>query len=435
MPGRLIAVVLGLCAALAEPLQAQGAGGHTHLRDRIRDLFSFGSCSQPLCLDNSVNATNGHGDHFLPDLAAGNGAILGFLDAAIGANASNIPLSASSSGVTFKFVGGLPVRTSGSLGPVFGERAQTLGKGRFVVGANLSGLNFSSLRGVPLDNIILNFSHDDVPPAGLGQPLRENDVLQVRLDLNVNLTVTTFFASYGLTDRLDVSIAVPLVHTSLQGRSQGQFIPFGIPTSHFFAGDSLHPVLTANAATFGSATGIGDVALRLKTSLRSTERLGLALMADARLPTGSAENLTGAGHLSVRALGIASARFGDFSPHLNAGYALRTGAGRNDVILVTGGFDQPVSSWATLAVDVISEWEIGEAGLQLPGTVSYEFPVARSVQPTNIPEMRDHRVNGSLGFKFRTPGGPILVTNALVPLRRGGLQSNLIWTVGLDTNF
>jgi len=435
MPGRLTAVLLGLCVALSSSLQAQSAGGHTHLRDRIRDLFSFGSCGKPLCLDNSVNATNGHGDHFLPDLAAGNGAILGFLDAAIGANASNIPLSASSSGVTFKFVGGLPVRTSGSLGPVFGERAQTLGKGRFVVGANLSGLNFSSLRGVPLDNIILNFSHDDVPPAGLGQPLRENDVLQVRLDLNVNLAVTTFFATYGLTDRLDVSIAVPLVHTSLQGRSQGQFIPFGIPTSHFFAGDSLHPVLTASAATFGSSTGIGDVALRLKTSLGSTEQLGLALMADARLPTGSAENLNGAGHLSVRALAIASARFGDFSPHLNAGYALRTGPGRSDVILATGGFDQPVSSWATLAVDVISEWEVGESGLQLPSTVNYEFPVARSVQPTNIPDMRDHRVNGSLGFKFRTPGGPILVTNALVPLRRGGLQSSLVWTLGLDMNF
>ena len=88
-----------------------------------------------------------------------------------------------------------------------------------------------------------------------------------------------------------------------------------------------------------------------------------------------------------------------------------------------------------MAVDVISEWEVGEAGLQLPTTVNYEFPVARSVQPTNIPEMRDHRVSGSMGFKFRTPGRPILVTNALVPLRRGGLQSNLIWTLGLDTNF
>jgi hypothetical protein len=32
-------------------------------------------------------------------------------------------------------------------------------------------------------------------------------------------------------------------------------------------------------------------------------------------------------------------------------------------------------------------------------------------------------------------GGPILLTNALVPLRRGGLQSSLVWTLGLDLNF
>ena len=158
-------------------------------------------------------------------------------------------------------------------------------------------------------------------------------------------------------------------------------------------------------------------------------------MADARLPTGSAEDLTGAGHLSLRAFAIASARFGDFSPHLNVGYALRTGEGRTDAILITGGFDQPVASWATLAVDLISEWESGSGGLTLPGTVVYTIPVERTVEPTNIPDTKDHRINGSFGFKFRTPGGPILVTNALIPLRRGGLQSDLVWTVGLDLNF
>ena len=72
---------------------------------------------------------------------------------------------------------------------------------------------------------------------------------------------------------------------------------------------------------------------------------------------------------------------------------------------------------------------------QLPGTVTLLYPFVRTVEPTNIPEMKDHRVNGSFGFKFRTPGGPILVTNALVPLRRGGLQSSLVWTVGLDMSF
>ena len=117
------------------------------------------------------------------------------------------------------------------------------------------------------------------------------------------------------------------------------------------------------------------------------------------------------------------------------GYAMRSGKGRNDVVLATGGFDQPIAPWATMAVDVISEWQVGASDLVLPQTVVYEFPVERTVEPTNIPEMRDHRVNGAFGFKFRTPGGPILVTNALVPLRRGGLQANLVWTLGLDANF
>jgi len=434
--------VVGLCllTATVNPVMAQGPIGTTTpttasegLRDRIRELFSFGTCGRPLCLDNSINATNGHGDHFVPDIQANNGAILAFLTDAIAASAANLPLSATTSGVTYRFVGGLPVRTSTSLGPIFGERAQTLGKGRFVVGANMSGINFSSLRGVPLNQIVLNFSHDDVDPPGLGQPLRENDILQVRLDLSVNLLVSTFFATWGLSDKVDVGLAVPIVHTGLTGRSTGQFFPFGIPTSHFFAGDSANPVLSASAATFGFATGVGDIALRTKWSLYNTESAGVAFMADARLPTGSDEDLTGSGHFSLRGLMLASARFGDLSPHVNAGYALR--GGRNDAVLLNGGFDQPLSDWATLAVDLISEWQVGESSLTLPGPVTILFPVTRTITPTNIPNIRDHRVNGSFGMKFRTPGGPILVANALMPLRRGGLESRFIWTLGLDGNF
>jgi len=218
---RSVRAALGLLLCIGvTTVEAQGPIGSSTptttstggLRDRIRELFSFGSCGRPLCLDNSVNATNGHGNHFVPDIIANNGAILGFLTDAIAASAANLPLSATTSGATFRFVGGLPVRTSSSLGPIFGERAQTLGKGRFVVGANMTGLNFTSLRGVPLSQITLNFSHDDVPPEGLGQPLRENDVLQVRLDLALNVLVTTLFTTWGITDHVDVGVAIPVVH-------------------------------------------------------------------------------------------------------------------------------------------------------------------------------------------------------------------------------
>jgi hypothetical protein len=435
MSGRRLKVLLLLCT-FSGPIHAQQ---RPPLRDLIQQLFSFGNCGKPLCLDGSVSAANGHGDHFLPDVAAGNATIIGFLTDAIGVNAANLPLSASGSGQTFKFVGGLPVKTSASFGPVFAERAQTIGKGRVVLGATLTGVAFNSLRGVPLDKLVLNFTHEDVPGTGrpgLGDPEKENDIIQVRLQLGVNLLVSTLFATYGIGDHVDLSLAVPLVRTSLQGRSDAQIYPFGGPTAvHFFTGTPENPGLTASAATFGSHTGIGDIALRFKASLRRNERLGLAFLADARLPTGSAEQLTGAGHVAFRALAVASGRYGDFSPHLNAGYLYRGGKGINDAVLVTAGFDQPLASWATLAADVLSEWELGKSGLQLPGTVYYLYPFARSVEPTNIPEMKDHRVGGSFGFKFRTPGGPLLVSNVLVPLRRGGLQARLVWTFGLDLSF
>jgi hypothetical protein len=304
---RLRPLVFGLClvASITNTSSAQG------MRDRIRELFSFGECGRPLCLDNSVNATNGHGDHFIPDLIARNGAILGFLADAIAANASNLPLSASASGETYRFVGGLPVKTSGSLGPIFGERYQTLGKNRWVVGSNMTGVNFTSLRGVPLNDIILNFSHDDVPPAGLGQPLRENDVLQVTLDLNVNLLVTTFFATWGATDKLDIGLAVPVVHTGLTGRSTGQFFPFGIPTSHFFAGDSANPVLPANATTYGFETGLGDIAVRAKWNAYSSDKAGSPSWV-TRGSNGSTEDSDGVRNCPC-GLVIGSAQFGTFA--------------------------------------------------------------------------------------------------------------------------
>ncbi|MGH7713512.1 MAG: hypothetical protein ACREOG_19650, partial [Gemmatimonadaceae bacterium] len=120
---------------------------------------------------------------------------------------------------------------------------------------------------------------------------------------------------------------------------------------------------------------------------------------------------------------------------LNIGHEILTGQGRSDAVLATTGFDQPIANWATLAMDVISEWQVGSGGLELPEAVRIQYPVERTIVPTNIPNMKDHRVHGSFGMKFRVLGGPIVVANALVPLRRGGLESRLVWTLGIDGNF
>jgi hypothetical protein len=417
-----------LLLSLATP-----AAGQT-LRDRLGELFTFGSCGKTLCLDGSVTAANGHGAHFLPDLIAGNASLIGFLTEAIGASIASTPVAASGGGVQYRMVGGLPVRTSESSGPILAERAQTLGQGRLFFGANMTGSSFQSIRGTPLDRIVLNFTHQDVGTPGLGDPVLENDIMEVRLDLQASVLVTAAYATYGISDRVDIGVAVPLVHSSIQGRSEAQIFPFGSTAVHFFTGTLSDPGLRATEATFGSATGIGDVAVRIKANLRDDQDFAIAVLGDARLPTGNAEDFLGSGYLSLRAMGIASARFGEFRPHLNLGYLLRAD-GHSDAILATVGFEQPLAPWATLLADVVSEFAVGAGGLQTPETIVYQFPFVRTVEPTNIRDRPDHAIGGAMGFKFRTNHGPTFITNVLMPLYQGGVTASAVWTAGLEFNF
>jgi hypothetical protein len=428
MHRRGVLALAGLLCVVAAPAQAQ------HLRDRISDLFTFGNCGEPLCLDGSVSAANGHGNHFIPSAATGNFAVISFINDAIASNASNFPVSATSSGISFKLVGGVPVKSTSSAGPIFGERAQTMGRGRFLMGANMSGVRFKTLRGVPIDNLTLNFTHEDVGNPGLGDPTFENDIIQLRMSMYVDLLVTSFFVTYGLLDKVDISVAAPLVHTSFEGRSTAQIVPFGPPAFHFFGGTAADPILRASTATFGSATGIGDVAGRVKINLANANSFAFSVLGDARFATGDEKQLLGAGSSSFRALAIMSGQYGAFGPHLNLGYLWRGGNLANNAFLANAGFDQALNDWATIAADVLTEWEVGKRKLNLPGPVTITIPYTRVVDPTEIPNKRDNKANASLGFKFLT-GGPTIVTNALIPLLRGGLQPNVVWTTGVEFNF
>jgi len=425
--------VLALVAATAARAPGQG------LREKIElGLFSFGNCGEPLCLPALVTAGNAHGRHFIPSAEAGNAAIIAFLGSAIGANVSNIPISATTSGVTYSFEGGAPVRTNVSSGPIFAERAQTLGRRRMLIGANVSSIRFNTLRGIPLNSLDFNFTHQDINPPSEGSPAFENEFITVRTSLEVDVLATIAFATYGLTDRIDVSVAVPYVSNSIDGHSFGQIVPFGPNPAHYFAGTAAAPILSATADVDGSASGIGDIALRAKVNLSNggaQARTGFALLGDVRLPTGNEDDFLGSGNTSARILGIVSARYGDFAPHANAGVAIRSSEDQQDAILATAGFDQLLVPWATFAFDVISEWQLGDQKFALPAPVQITIPFNRTIYPSNIPDRRDDLLNASVGAKFATKNGLTFIVNALLPLNRGGLRASTLWTLGLEYGF
>src|SRR5215831_19730843 len=287
------------------------------LRNKIAQLFIFGAGQDPLFLAGSADPNNpasiqAHGTHFVPSAVSQNGTLISFLTTAISSSIANAPIGSTSGGVTFRFEAGVPVKTSTSAGPIFAERAQTLGRGRSVVGIGRNTFHFTSLRGVPLDDIELIFTHENVNFAGcdsiqggdcskMGIPNLENDIMQFRLNLNLNVAVTNIYATYGVTDRLDVGFVLPLVSAHLHGTSYAQIIPFGGPTAaHFFAGTPTNPVLSATRDVDGSSFGLGDVAVRAKLNIHQSPRSDVALLGEARFATADADQLLGAGTFSSR---------------------------------------------------------------------------------------------------------------------------------------
>lgn len=441
-----------LTLACVASIVASSPSGAQHLRDRFSDLFIFGPGQQPLFLAGSGDPNNpaslqAHGLHFIPSANAENASLIAFIGDALGASVANIPIGSTSGGETFRFEGGVPVRTSTSAGPIFAERAQTLGQGRVLAGISRTGFRFATLRGVDMHDIGLTFTHQNVDYPGcdaqfggdcslLGVPKLENDVMDFRLSIDLNVRVTSLYVTYGVTDRFDVGLVVPVVQANFQGQSDAQIEPFGGDSAaHYFAGTTDNPVLTAHRQSLGSASGLGDVALRLKVNLRETPNASFAFLVDGRFPTGSEEDLLGSGKFAGRAVAIFNSHIGDFSPHLNAGYLHHAGTQQNDAVLGTVGFDDQMAENVTLAADLVTELQVGDSKLHLPAPVNYEAPFRRTVIPTNIPDIRDDIVNGSFGFKFTPARNTTAVLNALFPLNRGGLRANLVYTAGIEYTF
>jgi hypothetical protein len=445
---RLIGTILFGITCIGAPALA----GAQNLRDRISDLFIFGPGQQPLFLAGSGDPNNpaslqAHGLHFIPASSAENAALIAFITDALGSSIGNIPIGSTSGGETFRFEGGVPVRTSTSAGPIFAERAQTLGRGRVLAGISRTGFRFATLRGVDMRDINLVFTHQNVDFDGCdaqfgadctlyGVPLLENDEMDFHLSMDLTVHVTSMYLTYGVSDRFDFGLVVPIVQAAFRGESEAQIRPFGGTTAaHYFAGTADNPVLSASRQSLGSSAGLGDVAMRLKLNLRETPDASFALLVDGRFPTGSQEDLLGSGKFSGRTLVILNSKFGDFSPHLNAGYLYHASTQQNDAVLGTVGFDHKLSDAFTLAADLVTELQVGDSKLPLPGVVTYESPFRRTVNPTNIPEMRDDVVNGSFGFKLTPARNTTIVLNTLFPLNRGGLRPNLVYTAGIEYTF
>ena len=125
---------------------------------------------------------------------------------------ATVPISSSASGFVYRFDAalGTMTRASESFGPFFTERSLTSGRGQISFGATVQTAQFTTLDGRDL--------RDGQLVAG-GRQFRDEpapfDTETLTLDLESR--TVTLFANAGLTDRLDLGVAVPIVTLSLDG--------------------------------------------------------------------------------------------------------------------------------------------------------------------------------------------------------------------------
>lgn len=431
------AVVLSAAPAAAQEPYNLTAPVHS-LSTLFTDLYG----SHGLVVDSlaTLPGEQPHSAHFTSsfqsDFSQFNTALVGAL--------VSVPLPSPASGFTYRFDPSLGVfqRTTTSFGPILADRAETIGAGRVAMGFAFQRFTYDSVEGLDLEAIPAVFTHDNAELLGGRQ-----DVITTVNTITAAVSQSTAFVTYGVTDRFDISLAVPLVNVNMMVVSDATIHRLGTTNelTHFFrqsngdVGDRR--LFTAS----GSAAGVGDITARFKGTLHRSGSGAVAAGLDVRVPTGDADNLLGAGTTGLQPFAIWSSTLGTVSPHANASYtwngssilagnpATGQAADFPDEFRYAVGTEIAMSRHATLALDLLGRTVIDAERLQ-----SSTFHALDGV--STFPDITFSRstfnlLNGSMGVKINLAGRLLAEANILFALDNHGLRDRVTPLLGLEYTF
>jgi hypothetical protein len=382
---------------------------------------------------------------------------------------STFPIGSSAGGFSYAFDPTLGTlrRASSSFGPLFAERAATIGRGRFAAGFNYQHASYDKFEGSNLEggNIKFYLRHQDCCRTGTGpvvppffgvdpnpdgtllNPFFEGDVIEAALSLKVKTDVVSVFGNYGLTNRWDVGVAVPVVHVDMDASVVAtikRLATAANPNIHSFVpGQDVSQTTVASA---GSATGIGDIEVRTKYRLLDLRAGGLAAAADFRLPTGNEDDLLG-GSTQVKLFLVESGGTDRITQHVNVGYTFSKDSGASttfpDEFNYAAGVEFVVEPRVTIIGDVVGRTLRNAGRLELMSK-TFQFQPAGTPAPPVASmqfdefEARTGNLNllyGTAGVKINPKGNILFSASVLFPLTDAGLKNRLTTIVGMDYAF
>ncbi len=393
------------------------------------------------------------------------------LTLSVGTELTLLSIASPASGVIFTFDPTLGVvsRSTESYGPILTERAETVGKHKLYVAGTYQFYDFSSLDGIDLKHIPVVFSHAQFPISGT-IPLFEHDFITTENRIDLKVHQVTLYGTFGLTSRVDASVAIPIMNVRLAVASNANIVrvqPEPVPPTDPNFGSSVNGFFhyfipgepaTSTSATFCSGnidpascagrtvTGIGDVLFGVKGTVLKGERARVALGLNVRTPTGDEQNFLGAGAPGVKPFLAASYR-ARVSPHANIGFewngnsilagnvAKGTTGKLPNQFFYSGGVDLGATKRLTVAADLL--------GQRLSSTVRIRqtaFVDTQGVSHPDIPQTQLFRNSANIvdlatGVKYNPKGNLLVTANALFKLNDAGLRATVVPLVGISYTF
>lgn len=434
-------VVAILLAVLAAPAPAQTRPA------RLASVFSdlFGPNGLVVNSESVLPDGSTHSAHFNSAFQSN----FTQFNIALASQLTSLPLPSPASGFTYRFDAstGTFVRSTQSFGPILTDRAETIGRGRFAFGYNFQHFSFDRLEGIDLSVVPSVFTHDNFHLGG-----GRSDVVTTTSAIDVSVGQWTGALTYGLTDRLDVSLAVPVVHTSLNVTAAATIRRLGTadaPVVHFFR-DLDAPGGVGSNRRFqagGAASGLGDLIVRVKGAVMREGPRGLAVGVDLRMPTGDERNLLGSGAAGVKPFLAYSGSYRRVSPHINLGYQwngrsvlagdVETGETGDlpDQLLYAFGADIGVTDRFSLTTD----W-LGRRAINSPRVRIEPFTGIGTAGPATFDDIAIFHESfwassAAVGFKANLKGRLLVDFNLRFTVGTNGLTDRVTPLIGIEYGF
>lgn len=350
----------------------------------------------------------------------------------IAVRGADFPATSTTPGATFEYNPQLGIfEQSSSLGPVFAERADTVGEGHFEFGMSFLFGDLDEFDGGDFEQTSTDFGIFD-ESGELIATSREH--LAIR-SFSLEHSIFSFSATYGITSHWDVNLLMPVIYSTLRMRGD-------VTLPLFDGGGAALGEAVGPVATSGSAFGPGDLLLRSKYRLVDNYPFQIAGELALRFPTGREDDFQGLGDFTITPLLVMSRDFGPNDVHMNVGMEVNTHViERTRVRYALGGSVQLIEN-VTFLADIIGSSSLAEekffvpgvpgasiqGGAQVKGLSAFPLGTTVAINKTNI-------VDFATGVKFNIGGHVVGYLGAILPLTDDGLRASVLPTASFEVPF